>query len=92
MMKPQHSETSEADEMIRYVALRAICAELTSAGRSVNNRIIGAANRAAICMASEATQTEMMADIDSRVPGLSADESDIALKAAAQFVAREAAA
>ena len=87
MTKTQHSE---ADEMIRYVALRAICAKLRPAGSATNNRIIGAANVAALCMASEATQAEMMTDVAARVPNLSAEESAIAVKAAARFVATEA--
>ena len=91
MTKPQHSETSEADEMIRYVALRAICAELMP-GSAPNNRIIGAANVAALCMAGEATQTEMMADIAARVAGLSEEETATAVVAAAQFVETKAAA
>ena len=85
-----NAQQSEADEIRRYMALRAISAELRPAGSATNNRVIGAANVAALCMAGEATQAEMMTNIAARVPGLSAEESAIAVKAAAQFVATEA--
>ena len=89
MTKTQHSE---ADEMRRYVALRAIIAELRPAGSAVKNRIIGAANRAAICMAGQVTRAAMMADIAQRVPGLGEEDTAIAIEAAARFLSPKAAA
>ena len=89
MTNTQHSEASE---MIRYIELRAIYAKLRPADSPVNGRIVGAANRAAICMAGEVTQSEMMVDIAERVPGLSEEETAIAIKIAAQFVETKAAA
>ena len=83
---------TEADEMIRYVALREICTELSPAGSPLNSRIIGAANRAAVCLASDLTHAEMLADMDERIPGLSEEETAIAIKVAAQFVETKAAA
>jgi hypothetical protein len=83
--------SKEADEISRYIALREICTELRPAGSATSDRIIGAANVAALCIAGEATRAEMMTNVAARVPGLSEKETAISVAAAAQFVETKAA-